>query len=45
MDGVVVYFEPGMMIMGPALQIRMGGFWFLRWLKVVGAAPAPACAF
>lgn len=43
-EGVTVYYSPGMMLVGPALRLTLGGFWKFRWLKVDGVAPAPACS-
>ena len=44
-EGVEVFTAPGLMVAGPALRIKLGGFWKMRWLKVEGVAtPATACA-
>ena len=45
-DGVTVHYPLGLIVMGPALELRMGGFWKFKWLKVLGVAPpSPACSF
>jgi hypothetical protein len=40
---VRVFFSRGMMLNQRAMQIQLGGFWKLRWLKVFGVMPPPAC--
>jgi hypothetical protein len=45
-DGVKVYFPRGLILQGPGMRIKLGGFWKLRWLKVDGIAmAAAACAY
>lgn len=43
MDGVKIFYSPGIMLNQRAMQIKLGGFWRFRWLNVVGVALPPAC--
>ena len=43
-EGVDVFLPPGLMLIAPALTIRLSGFWKFRWLKVEGVGMPQACA-
>jgi len=43
-DGVEIYAHMGLLQVGPAARVSLGGFWRLRWLKVHGVAGHSACA-
>ena len=43
-EGVEVFLPPGLMVVGPALVIRLAGFWRFRRLLVEGAGGPPSCA-
>ncbi len=40
-DGLTVFVPAGMLVMGPAIRLRLAGFWKFRWLRVEGVAPVP----
>ncbi|MBI4797425.1 MAG: hypothetical protein HY794_01535 [Desulfarculus sp.] len=43
-DGVEVFLPPGLVVVGPALVIRLAGFWRFRRLAVEGVGGASSCA-
>jgi hypothetical protein len=43
-DGVEVFLPPGLVLVGPALVIGLGGFWRWRWLVLDGVGQPFACA-
>lgn len=43
-DGLEVFLPPGLMVVGPALVIRLAGFWRFRRLVVEGVASPSSCA-
>ncbi len=43
-EGVEVFYSPGLVLNQRALQIKLGGFWRFRWLNVSGVGlPRAAC--
>jgi len=43
-DGVSVYYRPGLVLNQRAMQLTLGGFWRFRWLNLAGVgAPRAAC--
>jgi hypothetical protein len=43
-EGVKVYYSPGIVLNQRAMQLELGGFWRFRWLNVAGVGiPRFAC--
>lgn len=44
LEGLEVFLPPGLIVSGPALVIRLAGFWRFRRLVVEGVANPSSCA-
>lgn len=43
-DGLEVFVQKDLVQTASQVEVDLGGFWFLRWLRVRGLSPASSCA-